>query len=235
MPLRPMHKRWQQLILDNEVQLSNEKKSKLAMTKYFLLLLTVLFVGCNGQSKKSNSEPKSEDPIKVIQQREQRATEKQYDNLGELISTIEFGVETDNRKDFEDGIIPWASLENPESDIPNLIDKDEVVIKQTSIKIIIDYPLTNQYEFTLKSDKGFTRTQLLSEISQHYSKVFDEEEKSATVKTIPVDQRTTMYNRNETDGKYGIWGHDIADLVLSGISVYKTTNGETVLSLNIES
>jgi len=95
--------------------------------------------------------------------------------------------------------------------------------------------LTNQYEFTLTSDKGFTRAQLLSEISRHYYKVFDEEEESATVKTIPADKRTTIANRNETDGKYGIWGHDIADLVLSGISVYKTTNGDIVLSLNIES
>jgi hypothetical protein len=205
------------------------------MIKYFLFLLTVLFIGCNGQSQKKNLDSQLKDPIKVIQEREQVSAEKQYDNLGELISTIEFGVRTDNKTDFEDGIIPWASLQNPESDIPNLIDKDEVVIKQASIKIIIDYPLTNQYEFTLNSDKGFTRTQLLSQISKHYFKVFEEEEESATVKTIPVDKRTTMYNRNETDGKYGIWGHDIADLVLSSISVYKTTNGETVLSLNIES
>lgn len=205
------------------------------MAKCFLILLTVLFVGCNGQSKKINSDPGPEDPIKVIQEREQKAVEKQYDNLGQLVSTIEFGVRTDNTTDFEDGIIPWASLQNPETDIPNLIDKDEVVIKQASIKIIIDYPLTNQYEFTLTSDKGFTRTQLLSEISKHYYKIFDEEEESATIKTIPVNKRTTMYNRNETDGKYGIWGHDIADLVLSSIYVYKTTNGETVLSLGIES
>ena len=205
------------------------------MTKYYLLLLTVLFIACNGQSQKTSSDSQSKNPIKVIQEREQIAVEKQYDNLGELISTIEFGVQTDNKTDFEDGIIPWASLQNPENDIPNLIDKDEVVIKQASIKIIIDYPLTNQYEFTLTSDKGFTRAQLLSEISRHYYKVFDEEEESATVKTIPADKRTTIANRNETDGKYGIWGHDIADLVLSGISVYKTTNGDIVLSLNIES
>jgi hypothetical protein len=205
------------------------------MKKYYLFLLTVLLFGCNGQSQRMNSDSKSNDPIKVIQEREQIAVEKQYDNLGELISTIEFGIQTDNKTDFEDGIIPWASLENPENDIPNLIDKDEVVIKQPSVKIIIDYPLTNQYEFTLTSDKGFTRAQLLLEISKHYYKVFDEEEESATIKTIPFDKRTTIANRNETNGKYGIWGHDIADLVLSGISVYRATNGETVLSLNIES
>jgi hypothetical protein len=205
------------------------------MAKYYLLLLTSLFIGCSGQSQKTNSNDQSNEPSKKIQEREQLAVERQSDDFGELISTIEFGVQTDNKSDFEDGVIPWASLENPEADIPNLIDKDEVVIKHFSIKVIIDYPLTNPYEFTLTSDQGFTRAQLLSEISKHYYKIFEEEEASATIKTIPVDKRTTIANRNETNGKYGIWGHDIADLVLSGISVYKTLNGEIVLSLDIES
>jgi hypothetical protein len=44
-----------------------------------------------------------------------------------------------------------------------------------------------------------------------------------------------MYNRNQPKGKYGIWGHDIADLVLSEILVCKTTNGQFVFALNIES
>lgn len=197
--------------------------------------MTILITGCNSQSQRTNSEAQTKDPIAIIREKEELALEKQYDNLGELVSTIEFQVNTDNRTDFEDGIIPWASLEDPQADIPNLVNRDEVVIKHTSIKIIIDYPLTNQYEFILNSDKGFTRAELLSQISTHYYKLFDEEESSATIKTIPVDKRTTMANRNQTDGKYGIWGHDIADLVLSSISVYKTANGEMVLSLNIES
>lgn len=205
------------------------------MIKYHGFLISVLLIGCNGQPQKATTNSQIKDPIKVIQEREQLAVEKEYDALGELISTIEFGVRTDNKTDFPDGVIPWASLETPVTDIPNLIDKDEVIISQPLIKIIIDYPLKNQYEFTLTSDKGFTRTQLLSEISKHYYKIFEEEEASATIKTIPPDKRTTMANRNETNGKYGIWGHDIADLVLSSISVYKTSKGEIVLSLNIES
>ncbi len=87
----------------------------------------------------------------------------------------------------------------------------------------------------LQSAKGFTRGQLLIEISKHYYKLYDEEEQTATVKTIPINQRTTMYNRNQTNGKYGVWGHDIADLDLSEITVYKNKKGETVLLLGIES
>jgi len=209
--------------------------NKIKMAKYFILILTILFTSCKGQTQKSNTKQDLKDPIAVVQENEKKATEKKNDNLGELVSTISFLVKTDNKKDFEDGFIPWASIEKAKEDIPNLNKKDEVVIIETFVKIIIDYPLTNQYEFTLTSNKGFTRQQLLSEISIHYFKLYEEEEKSATVKTIPIDKRTTMYNRNQTNGKYGIWGHDIADLVLAEIGVYKTTKGEIILTLNIES
>ncbi|WP_332736279.1 hypothetical protein [Flavihumibacter sp.] len=206
--------------------------SNLNMTKYFILALTILFSSCNGQTSQKLD---SKDPIAVIQENEKKAAEKKSDNLGVVISTVSFQVKTDNKKDFENGLIPWASIENAKQDIPNLYKKDEVVIKENSVKIIIDYPLTNQYEFTLTSNKGFTRQQLLEEISFNYFKIYEEEEKSATVKTIPIDKRTTMYNRNQTNGIYGIWGHDIADLVLSEIQVFKTVSGQIFLTLDIES
>jgi hypothetical protein len=205
------------------------------MRKYILLILTISLISCKEQKKQSNLNAETKDPIEFIQENEQKSMEKQYGNLGDLISTIEFKVKTDNKKDYTDGFIPWASLENPKQDIPNLIEKEKIVIKQSLIKIIIDYPLTNQYEFTLTSNEGFSREQLLLEISNHYYKVFEEEENTATIKTTPIDKRTTMYNRNQTNGKYGIWGHDIADLVLSSINVYKTKNGEIILTLGIES
>ena len=205
------------------------------MTKYFILVLTILFTSCKGQTQKSNPKQDSKDPIAVIQENEKKATEKKSDNLGELISTILFQVKTENKKDYKDGLIPWASIGKAKQYIPNLYKKDEIVIKENLIKIIIDYPLTNQYEFTLTSNKGFTRQQLLSEISLHYFKLYEEEENSATVKTIPIDKRTIMYNRNQTNGKYGIWGHDLADLDLSEIQVFKAANGQIILTLGIES
>jgi hypothetical protein len=203
------------------------------MAKYFLFILAVSLLACKGQGDKSRLKQDLKDPQSVIQEKEKQSIEKQYDNLGELVSTISFEVKTDNIKDFGNGFIPWASLEKPEQDIPNLFNKDEVVIKQTSIKIIIDYPLANPYEFELTSDKGFTRLQLLLEVSKQYYKLYDEEEKSATIKTVPIPKRKTMYNRNQTNGKYGVWGHDIADLDLSEIFVYKTSDGQIVLALDI--
>ncbi|WP_310379776.1 hypothetical protein [Flavobacterium sp.] len=205
------------------------------MRKHILLILTISLISCKEQKKQSNLNAETKDPIEFIQENEKKSMEKQYVNLGDLIYTIEFNIKTENKKDYTDGFIPWASLENPKQDIPNLVEKEKIVIKQSLIKIIIDYPLTNQYEFTLTSNEGFSREQLLLEISNHYYKVFEEEENTATIKTTPIDKRTTMYNRNQTNGKYGIWGHDIADLVLSSINVYKTKNGEIILTLDIES
>jgi hypothetical protein len=207
------------------------------MKKYTIIaLIAISFLSCKGQTKENSSSTTNlKDPIEVIKEREGLISQKSYAEIGELISTIEFKVKTTNRKDFEDGFIPWADLEKPKTDLPNLDKKDEIIINEKHIKIIIDYPLTNQYQFTLKSDKGFTRGQLLMEISKHYYLLYEEEEKTATIKTIPIDKRTTMYNRNETNGKYGIWGHDIADMDISEISVYKTKNGEIIVTLNIES
>jgi hypothetical protein len=110
-----------------------------------------------------------------------------------------------------------------------------VVITQKKITIIIDYPLTHEYRFNLSSDTGFSKAQLVKELSKHYYQLYAEEEASATIKTIPADQRKTLANRNQTNGKYGIWGHDIADLMLADILVYRAANGEILLSLNIES
>lgn len=208
------------------------------MISKYLIATTILisFLNCKGQSKEnSNSEVNSKNPIEVIIEREKKSTEKSYNDIGEFISSFEFKVKTDNKIDFEDGYIPWADLENPQNDLPLLDQKDDIIIPEKKIKIIIDYPLTKQYEFVLKSNKGFSRGQLLLEISKHYYLLYAEEEKTATIKTIPINKRTKMANRNITDGKYGIWGHDIADMDLSEISIYRAKNGEIIVILNVVS
>ena len=208
--------------------------------KIIIPLLSIAFFSCKEDINKLSKNTESVDTnvndySKILSEREKEFTQKDNDSLGSLIDTISFDVKTDNTKDFEDGIIHWASIEKPEQEITHLIDKDKVVINENEITIIIDYPLRNKYSFILESKNGFTRKRLLNEISNNYYKIYQEEESSATIKTIPIDKRTKMYNRNETNGKYGIWGHDIADLVLANILVYKSDKGDIILSLEIES
>ncbi len=211
---------------------------------FSLTLLSVIFyIGCNNQA--SQKEQASGDSSKVdtsfnnydqiLTEKEKSSSQTNTDNLGKLISKIIFRVKTNNLTDYKEGFIPYITIENPKGEIKNLINKNEIVISQCKITIIVDYPLNNVSTFDLISGKGFTRETLVKEISRHYHEIYDEEERTATIKTIPVDKRTKTYNRNQTNGKYGICGHDMADLVLADILVYKTSNGQIILSLEMES
>jgi len=172
--------------------------------------------------------------VDTIRQLENQSTILNYDSLGQVISKIRFDVKTNNLEDYENGKIPWIRIDSPQIDIKNLIGKDEVIIPETKLTVIIDYPLSTIYKFGLSSKSGFTRVQLINEISKHYYQLYDEEERTATIKTVPLKDRK-IYNRNKTNGKYGIWGHDIGDLVLDEIHVYKNAIGEVFLILQLES
>lgn len=65
--------------------------------------------------------------------------------------------------------------------------------------------------------------------------MYDEEENTSKTKTVPVKQRQGLLNRNETNGKYGIWGHDLSDLDLTSMDVYENEEGTIFLDLDIDS
>ena len=166
--------------------------------------------------------------------------DKNTAELSQTSSEILFEVKTTNEdylEVFEDGIVPWISIKDPQSEIENLIGKDEIVISQTNVILLIDYPLENAIEINIKSNdsNGFTRKELAQKISTEYNRIYKEEEESAKTKTTPIEERQGLINRNKTDGKYGIWGHDIDDLDLSAIILRLMENGELKLELIVES
>ena len=207
------------------------------LSKIFISLLILSTFARNRIPAQSHlpTDTVSKNYDKVLTEREQQAAGKTTDSLGAFITQIDFKVKTDNLTDFKEGFIPWIELEHSDKDIKQLIDKDEVVISYNKVILIIDYPLTKECRFELASNNGFTREQLVKQISEKYHQLYQEEEETATTKTIPIDKRTTVYNRNQTDGKYGIWGHDLGDLALDHILVYKSSNGDILLSLDIDS
>lgn len=212
------------------------------MKQIFLLFTTVSLISCFDQVDKqhssktanSNSDSIPKTYVDTISELEHQSTILNYDSLGVLISKIRFDVKTDNLEDYKDGIIPSIRIDSPQVEIKNLIGRDEVVIKEKELTVIVDYPLSSNYKFELISKKGFTRAQLINEISNRYYQLYDEEEKTATIKTVPMQQRKIL-NRNQTNGKYGIWGHDIGDLVLDEIHVFKNEIGKVTLTLQLES
>jgi len=132
---------------------------------------------------------------------------------------------------------PYVSLENPESDIRNMRNPDEIVLAATQLTLVLNYPLSKEWEFPVKSQspKGFSRAELARLISETYKAVYAEEERTSKVQVVPPDQRTGLINRNKTDGKYGIWGHDLGDLVLHTVEATKKADGSMVAYLGIDS
>lgn len=214
------------------------------MTRPVYILLAMIVASCQQPVAKqpavkenatASTSRVNDSVIAGIQAKEQAAVNQKEttDSLGGLVTTIAFEVKTKELKDYPDGIIPFASIEKANSDIPNLVNRDQVVVHDTAINIIIDYPLTNPYVFHLYSTTGFTPAMLLKAISKHYYILY-EEEKTATIKTLPMEKRK-IENRNQTNGKYGVWGHDIRDLMLDEAIVYRNDKGVVTLKLEIDS
>ncbi len=161
----------------------------------------------------------------------------QQDSIeGELISTIEIftNAKAEDTIEYKNGLIAGIELDEP--NFKDLNKPNEVVLPYNDVTLEIDYPLDTIYIGNLKTaNKGFTRLELVTEISKRYHQIYQEEEATAKVKTIPPDKRGETLNRNQTDGKYAIWGHDLSDLYLMEIEVYKTKEGKIILRLNIES
>ena len=186
------------------------------------------------EANKLSLDSASERYVERLQDLEKASMGLNYDSLGEMIAVITFELKTSNIKDYEDGKIPWVRIDSPQLELDSLIGKDEVVLEASTVTIVLDYPLTFPHYFTIAADKGFTRAELLKAISDEYQRIYREEESTATTKTVPLEHRK-VYNRNETNGKYGIWGHDIGDLALDDIYVLKGINGEIYLILELVS
>ncbi|WP_333888299.1 hypothetical protein [Sphingobacterium siyangense] len=199
----------------------------------FPFIIVAFFLSCNPNSGNSSKEQY----IESMQKKEFEKHDDLYANAGKLVSEIDFNIKAteEQKKDWEDGIIPWISLENTGTEINQLINADEIVVKNPSIHIIFYYPLNNPHTFEFKNEKGFSRKDLILLISKQYHEIYEEEEVTSDIKTIPVNKRTGLINRNETHGKYGIWGHDLSDLVLSGIEVHETNKGDINIILLVQS
>ena len=127
---------------------------------------------------------------------------------------------------------PNVHLESFESSMLNF---GKNVINTPEIKYTISYPLNNPVEVTEKSNNGFSAKMIISSICNNYKRIYKEEEESML---LPAHTKSDiLLNRNQTDGKYGIWGHDIGDLFIESIDIdaTKTTAETTYLTLFIGS
>jgi hypothetical protein len=128
-------------------------------------------------------------------------------------------------------------LAHPERDFATLRRADEVVLAEARAVLVVDYPLDHPFDFPIDapSARGFTRADLVRAVTQVYAFIYAEEERTSAVKTVPLDARGQLVNRNETRGEFGICCHDLSDLVLHTLTIQKDAGGVTYVDLGIDS
>ena len=73
------------------------------------------------------------------------------------------------------------------------------------------------------TDEITTSADFVEAFCEGYQEIYRLEEDSSTKKAMPIceeNPESSLMNRNSTDGCFGIWGHDIGDLVLEVIKFW---------------
>jgi hypothetical protein len=118
-----------------------------------------------------------------------------------------------------------------------MIEKpDEIVIPFEHATLVIDFPLTvpATIAITAAIPQGFTRSELVRAICDEYQHVYDAEEGTAQTKPLPREERGERGERNRTDGAYGIWGHDLEELVINSARWVRQSNDNVRIELHVE-
>ena len=128
-----------------------------------------------------------------------------------------------------DNISPYISMDDFEKDIRAQRFPNALVIPIQKIRVLFKYPLQRSvvFEFTSEKKNGFTRADLARKIGQAYHQIYQEEEAAVgNPGHVPG-----MLNRKNSNGPYGIWGHDPGDLVLHQV----IHQGGNLFTLGIDS
>lgn len=91
-------------------------------------------------------------------------------------------------------------------------------VKPVTGKVYLTYPLDVIVEADIVNSRSVG--QILWQIAKTYDFIYKDEDETCETEVVPVDERGSLLNRNSTDGKYGIWGHDLGDLVFEKLAIY---------------
>jgi len=84
----------------------------------------------------------------------------------------------------------------------------------------ITYPLSKPAHVILTWNEN--RYDLAAQICREYRRIYKEEDESSEIEAKRIcdeSPESNLINRNKTNGKYGIWGHGIRDLVIEGLVI----------------
>ena len=127
-------------------------------------------------------------------------------------------------------------ISDVETSLVNLRNPEEIVVPFEQATLVIDYPLTTPARISISAALaiGFTRQELVRAVCEEYANVYEAEETTASTKPIPLEERTTLKNRNRTDGAYGIYGYDLEELRLTSLRWDRAVDGSIQIELYVE-
>jgi hypothetical protein len=130
---------------------------------------------------------------------------------------------------------PALRLDDATTAIAQIDKKDEIVIPHEYATLVIKFPLTKPVSLAVTAPipEGFTRAALIETICEQYENVYDIEEATSTVKPLPPEERARL-GRNRTDGLYGIWGHDLPELVLTAVHWKRSPDARVHIEPHVE-
>ena len=134
-------------------------------------------------------------------------------------------------KDWKSGDKLWSDWIEKDFEYSKAIkglDPKEEILPVGKYTLKIDYPLSTPFIEERELTKPMTREEVVMWIVDRYHFIYDVENETSKVKAGNI---VGMYNRNNTDGSYGIWGHDLGDLALHTIYVDKNN----VVTLGVDS
>ena len=102
-------------------------------------------------------------------------------------------------------------LKEHQKNLAKYPENEQVIATNQELTMTIDYPLRNPFKCKIDTSKGLTRRELVTLIAACYKQIYKEEDAGTKVKPGYIPG---MFNRNTTDGKYGIWWHCLGDLIL---------------------
>lgn len=95
------------------------------------------------------------------------------------------------------------------------IDEHKKVLAPNKIyELIIDYPVTRPFITKIKGPK--TLRQVVDFAVKQYRKMYELERKTSKKKEQNIPG---MFNRAQTDGKFGIYGHNLGDLSIDSVRI----------------
>ena len=128
------------------------------------------------------------------------------------------------------GVLYIADKDRLLNDLMEMKGSSGKLIDTPVLKYRIEYPLHNPVEVEEVQENGWSLGSICMSIANQYRKIYNEEDETTEV---PAGDMLDigLLNRNQTNGRHGIWGHVIEDLCIEILEITEQTPEYTRIKL----